>query len=103
MRMGISDPNFVSKQSSRSVTDAEFIDVWNLLDILNICGDQGMSVSKTFWLVCKLINVIEQCDPLLVWYLIEELLDSQKIQGCRRVFDYLESRRERLVTVCVCT
>lgn len=41
----------------------------------------------------------ERCDPSLVWYLIEELLDSQNIEGCRRVFDYLESRRERLVTV----
>ena len=42
---------------------------------------------------------LEQCDPSLVWYMIEELLDSQSIDGCRRVFDYLESRRERLVTV----
>jgi THO complex subunit 1 len=34
-----------------------------------------------------------------MWYLIEDLLDSQDIKGCRLVFDYLESRRERLVAV----
>jgi len=28
---------------------------------------------------------------------VEELLDSQTIAGCRRVFDFLESRRERIV------
>jgi THO complex subunit 1 len=27
---------------------------------------------------------------------VEELLDSQTIAGCRRIFDYLESRRERI-------
>lgn len=38
-----------------------------------------------------------QCDPILAFYLIEELLDSQTTDGCRIVFDYLESRRERLI------
>lgn len=38
-----------------------------------------------------------QCEPILAFYLIEELLDSQTTDGCRVVFDYLESRRERLV------
>lgn len=37
----------------------------------------------------------EQCEPGLIFWLIEELLDSQTIDGCRKVFDYLESRRER--------
>jgi hypothetical protein len=36
---------------------------------------------------------------VLLWYLIEELLDCQSIEGCRTVFDYLESRGERLVAV----
>lgn len=31
----------------------------------------------------------------MIFWLIEELLDSQTIDGCRKVFDYLESRRER--------
>ena len=31
---------------------------------------------------------------------MEELLDSQTIDGCRKVFDYLESRRERNTKVC---
>lgn len=39
-------------------------------------------------------HMIEQCEPGLIFWLIEELLDSQTIDGCRKVFDYLESRRE---------
>lgn len=42
----------------------------------------------------------EYCEPTLVIWLVEELLDSQTIQDCRKVFDYLESRRERIITVC---
>jgi len=38
-----------------------------------------------------------QCEPILAFYLVEELLDSQTTDGCRVVFDYLESRRERLI------
>lgn len=36
----------------------------------------------------------EQCEAGLIFWLIEELLDSQTVEGCRKVFDYLESRRE---------
>lgn len=39
--------------------------------------------------------MLEQCEPGLIFWLIEELLDSQTIDGCRKIFDYLESRRER--------
>jgi THO complex subunit 1 len=38
----------------------------------------------------------EYCDPGLLFWLVEELLDGQTIAGCRKIFDYLESRRERL-------
>jgi THO complex subunit 1 len=38
----------------------------------------------------------DQCDPALLFWLVEELLDSQTIAGCRKIFDYLESRRERI-------
>ncbi|TID25316.1 NAD/NADP-dependent betaine aldehyde dehydrogenase [Venturia nashicola] len=70
---------FFERLSTSLIRGADFVEVWNLLDIVNICGDQG------------------QCDPSLVWWLIEELLDSQEIDGCRVVFDYLESRRARLI------
>lgn len=40
-----------------------------------------------------------QTPPALVLWLLEELLDSQNIDGCRRVFDYMESRREVLIAV----
>ncbi|KAJ5096195.1 hypothetical protein NUU61_005551 [Penicillium alfredii] len=63
--------------SSTSIDDPAFIQVWNLLDIVSIFSDN------------------EQCEPGLIFWLIEELLDSQTIDGCRKVFDYLESRRER--------
>ncbi len=52
--------------------------IWNLLDILSFLSDS------------------ELCDPALLFWLVEELLDSQTIAGCRKVFDFLESRRERI-------
>jgi THO complex subunit 1 len=52
--------------------------LWHLFDILSILSDNG------------------QCDPALLFWLVEELLDSQTIAGCRLIFDYLESRRERI-------
>ncbi|KAL2020354.1 hypothetical protein VTK56DRAFT_8483 [Thermocarpiscus australiensis] len=55
-----------------------FVRVWNLLDILSFLSDS------------------ELCDPALLFWLVEELLDSQTIAGCRKVFDFLESRRERI-------
>jgi THO complex subunit 1 len=54
------------------------VKVWNLLDIISILSDD------------------EQCDTALLFWLVEELLDSQTIAGCRKIFDYLESRRERI-------
>ena len=52
--------------------------MWNLLDIVSILSDD------------------EQCEPALLFWLVEELLDSQTIEGCRTMFDYLESRRDRI-------
>ncbi|KOS39359.1 hypothetical protein ACN38_g9799 [Penicillium nordicum] len=63
--------------ASTTIDDPAFIQIWNLLDIVSIFSDN------------------EQCEPGLIFWLIEELLDSQTIDGCRKVFDYLESRRER--------
>ncbi|KAJ5895370.1 hypothetical protein N7495_007061 [Penicillium taxi] len=63
--------------ASTSINDPSFIHIWNLLDIVSLFSDK------------------EQCEPGLIFWLIEELLDSQTIDGCRKVFDYLESRRER--------
>jgi THO complex subunit 1 len=48
------------------------------LDILSILSDSG------------------GCEPALMFWLVEELLDSQTIAGCRKVFDFLESRREKI-------
>ena len=63
---------------SVDIDDPAFAEVWNFLDILLLCGDQY------------------KCSPALVCAFIEELLDSQTTPGCRTVFVYLESRRERL-------
>ncbi|KAK3313774.1 THO complex subunit 1 transcription elongation factor-domain-containing protein [Apodospora peruviana] len=60
------------------IDSPDFVKVWNLFDILSILSDS------------------EQCDPALLFWLVEELLDSQTIAGCRKVFDFLESRRERI-------
>ncbi|KAL3425682.1 guanylate kinase [Phlyctema vagabunda] len=69
---------FNSLLASTTIESAEFTKLWNLLDIISILSDD------------------EQCDPALLFWLVEELLDSQTIAGCRKIFDYLESRRERI-------
>ncbi|KAL1953543.1 hypothetical protein VTO42DRAFT_2620 [Malbranchea cinnamomea] len=68
---------FYELVATTSIESPTFTQVWNLLDIVSIFSDN------------------ERCEPGLIFWLIEELLDSQTIDGCRRVFDYLESRRER--------
>ncbi|KAF2167906.1 hypothetical protein M409DRAFT_22053 [Zasmidium cellare ATCC 36951] len=69
---------FYSLITSTDINDPAFVEVWNFLDIVQLCGDYG------------------KCAPELVCWLLEELLDSQTTDGCRIVFDYLDSRRERL-------
>lgn len=59
----------------------DFTPIWSLLDALNLLCDN------------------EMCESPFIFYLIEDLLDSQTIQGCRRVFKYLESRREAMTKV----
>ena len=69
---------FYSLITSYQIQQPAFVEVWNLLDIVLLCGDHGKST------------------PELVVWLVEELLDSQTTHGCRTVFDYLDSRRDRL-------
>ncbi|KAB5570756.1 THO complex subunit 1 transcription elongation factor-domain-containing protein [Coniochaeta sp. 2T2.1] len=64
--------------ATTSIDSPDFVRVWNLFDILSILSDSG------------------NCDPALLFWLVEEILDSQTIAGCRKVFDYLESRREKI-------
>ncbi|KAK4692939.1 THO complex subunit 1, partial [Lecanoromycetidae sp. Uapishka_2] len=45
---------------------------------------------------CRNIFYDLLCEPSLLFWLVEELLDTQTIDGCRIVFDYLDSRRERI-------
>ncbi|CAN8097262.1 unnamed protein product [Discula destructiva] len=63
-----------------SIDVPDYVKVWNFFDILQCLSDRG------------------QCDPALLVWLIEELLDSQTIPGCRKIFDYLESRRKRIIS-----
>ncbi|KAI0540790.1 THO complex subunit 1 transcription elongation factor-domain-containing protein [Xylaria digitata] len=69
---------FSSIVAGTSIDSPEFVRVWNLFDFLSVLSDN------------------EQCDPALLFWLVEELLDSQTVDGCRKVFDFLESRRERI-------
>ncbi|KAG9235274.1 THO complex subunit 1 transcription elongation factor-domain-containing protein [Amylocarpus encephaloides] len=64
--------------ANTTIDAPEFVGVWHLLDIISILSDD------------------EQSDPALLFWLVEELLDSQTITGCGKVFDYLESRRDRI-------
>lgn len=69
---------FIDLVATVSIFDPSFGRVWILLDTITVLSDH------------------ELCEPGLVFWLVEELLDSQTIDGCRKVFDYLESRRERI-------
>lgn len=71
---------FYEQLAAFAEDEATFVDICNLLDILQFCADK------------------RQCDSSLPLWLVEELLESQTIEGCKRVFDYLESRRERMIT-----
>ncbi|KAH6687479.1 guanylate kinase [Plectosphaerella plurivora] len=71
---------FCSLIASTAIESPDFVRVWNLFDLISVLSDD------------------EQCEAGLLFWLMEELLDSQTIAGCRRIFDYLESRRERITT-----
>lgn len=52
--------------------------IWSFLDILlSLCESR-------------------ETGRAIIWYLIEELVESQTADLCRIIFDYLDSRRERL-------
>ncbi|KAH0285983.1 nuclear matrix protein [Aureobasidium namibiae CBS 147.97] len=70
---------FYETIQSTDIRTPGFVRMWDFLDLLLLCGELG------------------QCEPILAFWLVEELLDSQTTEGCRIVFDYLESRRERLI------
>ena len=53
--------------------------IWVLIDVITVLSDHDL------------------CEGALNFWLIEELLDSQIINGCRKIFDYLESRREKMI------
>ena len=69
--------------------------------MVSILSDKGTGVHKYNAIEIILKFDIEQCEPGLVFWLVEELLDSQTIDGCRNVFDYLDSRRERITAVSI--
>ncbi|KAK5064378.1 hypothetical protein LTR84_000211 [Exophiala bonariae] len=70
---------FLHTTATVEILEPAFCVIWVLLDIITVLSDNDL------------------CEPGLTTYLIEDLLDTQTIEGCRRVFDYLESRRERLI------
>lgn len=72
---------FVELIASLDIENDDFSPVWSLLDSINLLCDN------------------ELCESALGFWLVEDLLDSQTIHGCREVFNYLESRRERMTKV----
>lgn len=85
-------------QGSTRINEPAFVNIWNLLDILQYCGDRGTydqrnGCNRTY------LTTLELCSPQSILLFIEELLDSQSIEGCRIVFNFLESRREAIIAV----
>ncbi|KAI6779553.1 THO complex subunit-like protein [Emericellopsis cladophorae] len=71
---------FATLTASTPISGPEAVNIWNLLDIIFFTADIGHG------------------DPALMFLLVEDLLSSQTISGCRIIFDFLESRRERCVS-----
>ena len=67
--------------ASLDIEHNDFSPIWSLFDTINLLCDS------------------ECCETALSFWLIEDLLDSQTVSGCREVFKYLESRRERMTKV----
>lgn len=72
---------FIELISTLDIEHDDFDPVWSLLDSVNLLCDNGL------------------CEHALGFWLVEDLLDSQTINGCRHVFHYLESRRERMTKI----
>ncbi|KAJ4994080.1 hypothetical protein SVAN01_00557 [Stagonosporopsis vannaccii] len=72
---------FYASIGTTKIDEPAFVTVWNLLDLLQYCGDRDI------------------CSAQLVLLLIEELLDSQSLAQCRTVFNFLESRRESIIAI----
>ena len=83
-------------QTSTSIDDPEFVQIWDLLDIIQIGEDTGMSLVLQHDFAEVLI-LSGQCKHGQVALLLENLFDTQTTSGCRKVFQYLESRRSRIV------
>lgn len=82
-----------------SLEDPSFVSVWNLLDIIQFCGDRSKYIVPLYYFQL-LISFLGLCAGQLVMLLIEELFDSLSISGCRHAFAFLETRREALIAVC---
>lgn len=65
---------------STRIQEPAFVDVWNLLDIIQGCADRDL------------------CSTQLVLLLAEEVMDSLSIADCHAAFDFLESRREAILS-----
>ncbi|KFA47164.1 hypothetical protein S40293_09610 [Stachybotrys chartarum IBT 40293] len=71
---------FAKLLAATPIDAPDFVNMWNFLDIIWMLDVDGL------------------CDPTLLFWLVEELLESQTTTGCRKVFDFLESRRERITS-----
>ena len=70
---------FTNIVETTNISDPDFLEIWVMVDLITILSDA------------------ECCEKGLNFLLIEELLDSRTIDGCRKVFDFLEPRRERMI------
>jgi THO complex subunit 1 len=74
-------------------------DIWHLLDILQYLEDHGSYQYTKLWDAHTAHYSSDLTPPALVVWLIEELLEGQTIEGCRKVFDYIEPRRIIIISV----
>lgn len=82
--------------SDPSVSDETLVAFCNLLDLALVLAELGTLPICRFTLKLSEPSHTEICETGLPLALIEELFDSQTIPSCERLFQYLESRIERI-------
>lgn len=68
---------------------------YDILKTTNVIESKANHI-WTFLDILLLLSEHRQTGRSIIWYIIEELVESQTADRCRIVFDYLDSRRERL-------
>lgn len=76
-----------------------FEQLFDFLDLVLACSEQGKSYRRAFLIARGLIPCLGYLDGAAPLTVVEEMLDVHPIDGCERIFEYIEKRKARLTAV----